>query len=423
MNRDHDRVDTEIARAVRAGLADPSPGFRQRLLDALRTPPPPRPGQAGGRLLATASFALGLLIVGGLLVASPSARARIQSALPHGTSPAGQPAPSASPSATAPAADSFAYRAVTVTQTPSPTFPNGRTVESGPLLRADWSGATVAPIVTAGGVPAGVKVSPDGRYAVVPDPRDVAAPGGPHFTRVIDASGSVVASGPGTFDLWAVDSRHLCSDDLAPDGHTQDIRTAAIGPAGALTTTSVPVTGPPAATSAFLQTCDLARDRGLLLTESLQNTTVYDVQLSTGRVVDTPLALGSRLIDSIATDGRVLAARGAGGDDVIDTATGAVLRHLNGTVVGFSGDDQLAVETGAAGVSVVELATGRVVWSDPAGQAEPGGVRSQVGGRAIAITVRNDVVPDVMLVRADGSAVTVAHQATIETLGLIGGVG
>ncbi len=116
--------------------------------------------------------------------------------------------------------------------------------------------------------------------------------------------------------------------------------------------------------------------------------------------------------------------------DVLDLDTGAVVGHLGGSAVGFSGHGQLVAldaDWNSAGpASLVEWRTDRTVWrSDPAATVtNSGDVRSLPGGRAVALTLTQPgMTPDVVLVRSDGTATVVARRAELLTLGSAGGAG
>jgi hypothetical protein len=408
MSHDMDHMHEEIAQGVRAGLPPPSPGFEHRLLAAQRAPAPEPRRQPGIRLMTATSVGLGLLLVAGLLWTSPGFRGRLQGAASRGPAPAAQPGPRVAPSPSPGGAERFAYQGIAT-----------RRIASGPVHWADWNGAALPASLAPNGA-----VSPDGRYVMAPGPR----PGG---ENIVDHSGAVVARSATNFDLWADDSRHLCSLDYSA-GRPSAIRIGDVVPGRDVTTSTVAFSGLPARSGGFLAGCSPISDRAVLLTGGA---TVYVIQLSTGRVVlSLPLPAGA--MDPIASpDQRYVATTtlsGAAGakasTDVLDLGTGAVVAHLDGSAAGFSGDDQLiALDAGsnAGPASLVEWRTARTVWrSDPADTIRPSDMRSLPGGRAVALTVTHpDTTPDVVVVRSDGTATVVARSAEVLTLGSVGGPG
>jgi hypothetical protein len=109
--------------------------------------------------------------------------------------------------------------------------------------------------------------------------------------------------------------------------------------------------------------------------------------------------------------------------------SGAVVAHVDGAVAGFSGDDQrVAVSEGwTRAVSVVDWRTGRPIWRSMQLVLVPGGVRSMPGGTAMALTVSapspGNAVPDLVLVRADGTWLLVSRSAEVLTLSAVGAAG
>lgn len=417
MTRDFDRVHAEIARAVRAGLVQPGPGFEHRLLDALHAPPSSRQRPAS-RLVAVASVALSVLVVAGLLWASPGFRARLQAGPRPGGAPAAQPAPTA----TATAGSAFFYQSV---RPPEVAF--------GPVRAADWSGAALPALPPTTGT-LGIEASPDGRYLK----RGV----GPGSALIVDGSGAVVATVNQNFDLWADDSRHLCNLDRSTDGFPSTIRTGVVVPGSGVTASSVPISGLPSRTGGFLASCSFRNDRALLVPVgqpgSGATASIFAIQLSTGQVVfRRDLPAGMVTVAAWSQDGRYVAAssgllsfKGAAGaplsTDILDVDTGTVVAHLEGGAAGFSGDDQLIVlSEGPSGTaSVVEWRTGKKVWERPASWILRDGIRSVPGGPDVALTVESPgTTPDVVLVRGSGTSKVVARSAALLTLGAVGAAG
>jgi hypothetical protein len=440
-----DRLYAEIARAVRAGLPQPAPGFEHRLVAAIHGPAPAPRRQAGFRLAAAISVALSILVVAGLLWVSPGFRGRLQAA-GHEPVPAGQPASSARLAATPPpgGVKRFAYQTVVTGQAamagdPRPLIP------SGPLRWADWSGAALP----ASPVPNGSflnMVSPDGRYFTaltgptvvtrVTGPNSVDVHSTPGTMRVVDESGAVVAtaSAGGGFDLWADDSKHLCGLDRDTRGWPSAILIDAVVPGRGLVRSRVPISGLPARSGGYMAGRSVTSDRAVLL-PMLAGASMYGIQLSTGRVVFTRgiPAGATRLV--ISSDQRYAATtvpdatRGQLSTEVMDLETGAVVARLAGSAVGFSGDHQLVALNAAPNggpASLVEWRTGRTEWqSDSIATIDSAqGLRWLPDSRAVALTLTNpDAAPDVVLVASDGTAKVVARGAQVETLGLVGAAG
>ena len=201
----------------------------------------------------------------------------------------------------------------------------------------------------------------------------------------------------------------------------------------------MPISGLPPRAGGFLASCSLLNDRALLVSDGPGTTsTVYAIQLSTGRVVlHRDLPPGMVTFAAWSDDGRYaaassgqLTAAGTPGaaitSDVLDLDDGTVVAHLDGGVAAFSGDDQLVVVSeGANGAAaVVEWRTGREVWKRPASWVLPGDARSLPLAPAMAMTVRRPgAAPDVFLVRSDGTSAQVAQSAVLLTLGSRGGPG
>src|SRR5258708_29509834 len=227
MSHDMEHLHEEIARAVRAGLPPPSPGFEHRLLAAQRPLASEPRRQPGIRLMTATSVGLGLLLVAGLLWTSPGFRGRLQGTVSRGAAPATQPGPRVTPSPPPGGAERFAYQGIAT-----------RRIPSGPVHWADWNGpALPASWAPSGSV--GVEVSPDGRYVKVPG-------AGPRAENIVDRSGAVVARSATAFDLWADDSRHLCSLDYSADGSPSAIRIGDVVPGRGVTTSIVAFSGLPA---------------------------------------------------------------------------------------------------------------------------------------------------------------------------------
>jgi hypothetical protein len=428
MSHDMEHLHEEIARAVRAGLPPPTPGFEHRLLAAQRPPAPEPRRQPGIRLMTATSVALGLLLVAGLLWTSPGFRGRLQGTVSRGSAPAAQPGPrvTQSPPPSAAGADRFAYQGIAT-----------RRIASGPVHWADWNGAARPPEWAPNGS-VGVAVSPDGRYVKVPGPS-------PGAENIVDRSGAVVARSATAFDLWADDSRHLCSLDYSADGWPSAIRIGDVVPGRDVTTSIVAFSGLPARSGGFLAGCSPTSDRAVLLpiittkAGAIGGASVHVIQLSTGRVVLSLALPAGAMHPVVSPDQRYVATSSLSGavgavgakptTDVLDLGTGAVVAHLDGTPAGFSGDDQLiALDAGsnAGPASLVEWRTGRTVWrSDPAATVTgPMDMRSLPGGRAVALTVTHpDTTPDVVLVRSDGTATVIARSAEVLTLGSVGAAG
>jgi hypothetical protein len=427
MTGDDARVHAEIASAVRAGLAQPSPDFERRLLDGLRKPRPSPRRPAGGRLVAAASVALSVLVVVCLLLVPPAVRGRSRT-----TAPAARPVPTAAATG-ALAGPAFFYRSA---RPPEIAF--------GPLHRADWSGAALPSMAAPNGTGAAVMVSPDGRYLIAPvgpEPTDPFHP--PRPANVLDDSGAVVATTHEVFSLWADDSRHLCQLVRSAAGSPAAILIGEVVPGRGVTTSTVSISGLPRSTN--LAACSFRNDRALLVAGAPARpgtpVTVYVFQLSTGAVIfQRDLPGGMEVLSAWSDDGRYAAASntsisGIGtssvriASDVVDLDTGTVVAHVDGGVAGFSGDDQLvavsdeqAVQTSA---SLIDWRTGRTVWSQQASWILPGQVSTLPGGAAVALGVATSAAapPDVVLLHDDGASTVIARGAVLLNLGTRGAVG
>jgi hypothetical protein len=417
---DLERVHAEIASAVRARLELPSPGFDHRLLDAVRTPPMKPRREPARRLAVATSVMLAVLVVAGLLWTSPGFRARLRT--PAARPPAARP--TATPTLAPPSGTGFFYYIVRPPMQPV-----------GSARRSDWSGAPLPAPDPPKGLLGDIMASPDGRY--------FAAPVGTQEVEFVDsASGAIVATYNGNaLDTWADDSRHLCSLDYSAAGFPSGIRTGLLVPESGVQTATVPIVGLPADAGGFLATCSFRNDRALLVAGrgAQPESTVYAVQLSTGRVLfHRDLPAGTVVFTALSADCRYAAASSAQQadphatgivTDVVDLDAGTVVAHLDGAVAAFSGDDQrVALSQGSTGAaSVVEWRTGRTIWTQAQRVIVAEGVRSLPGEAAMALTVSlrapQYVVPDLVLVRNDGTSTVVSQTAEVSTLGSVGAAG
>jgi hypothetical protein len=190
---------------------------------------------------------------------------------------------------------------------------------------------------------------------------------------------------------------------------------------------------------AVLIGCSFQSDRAVLLgglTVGRAATNFAEIiQLTTGRVV-LHLDLGPRGLTQpiVSPDGRYLAVnRGvssaSGGNplvDILDLSSGRLVTHLNGVAVGFSGDGRLlALDTGLATgegpASIVRWQTGQTTWTGTQEGLRVGDVRWLPHDADMALTVWHaGAVPDVVLVRGDGSARIIARQAMLLSVGTLG---
>jgi hypothetical protein len=370
-----------------------------------------------------------------MLWTSPTLRERLRAASARVPAPAGAPVPASAPDAGVKA--TFLYQAVTTRQVTEPGRPSLTiTQPAGPLLRADFTGAqrgslALPPSAHADLPGGGVAVSPDGRY--VEAARATDEYGGPDPTAgvdVLDEQGNRVAGDPALLGAWADDGHHLCLLDVGADDRLT-LRVADLVAGRRVTHSSVTVAGLTGYQP--LLACSATNDRALLMsyvnapgqvvtvgpgmTKPVKVLSVNVVRLSTGRVTHLNLPAGQLGVPVASLDGRYLAVTTQGDrpvTSVVDVDANRVVAHMDGTAVGFSGDDRrLALDTQAGAASVVDWRTGRAMWRDAKASIRLLQVLPMPGGRDVALGVERGGSVDVVVVRRDGHAVTVATGAEL----------
>lgn len=434
MTRDDERIDREIGRAVRAGAPLPPPGFESRLLASLDRPAPSEP-RARRLAVGIASATLAVLVVSAMLWTSPALRERLRAASARVPAPAGEPVPASAPDRGANA--TFLYQAVTTRQVTEPGRPDMTITQAvGPLLRADFTGAhrgslALPPPAHADLPGGGVAVSPDGRYIEAARATDEFGGADPTAgVDILDEQGTRVAGDPALLGAWADDGHHLCLLDVGADDRLT-LQVADLVAGQRVTHSSVGVAGLTGYQPVLA--CSATNDRALLMsyvnapgqavtvlpgmTKLVKVPSVNVVRLSTGRATHLDLPAGQLGVPVASLDGRYLAVTTSGDrpvTSIIDVDANRVVAHVDGTAVGLSGDDRLvALNTQAGAASVVDWRTGRAVWSDAKASIRLLQTRPMPGGRDIALGVERKGSVDVVVVRGDGHAVTVATGAEL----------
>lgn len=243
-----------------------------------------------------------------------------------------------------------------------------------------------------------------------------------NFQDIRDRAGTVVASLPvegkrfgGT---WADDGRHYCRMDSKDSfgvvgGVPSTLQIAAVGQGPR---NVVQVGRVYEQTSVGVAACSIENDRAVVVQANSAGGAVqfWVVQLSTGRILWTRPSTNI----TVSRDGRYIAeasrdARTQTWTTTIYGSTGTVLGHVGGSIMAFSWDGLLVVETteNTGGVSVVRWRDGKVVWMGPADgafyEAKP-----EPGGQRIMVSVLNPEHPqtggyapvDVYIVSPDGQA-------------------
>jgi hypothetical protein len=258
--------------------------------------------------------------------------------------------------------------------------------EGAPVRRLDWSGRAIGSFTPAGGA-ANASVSPDGSLVAVPDSE------GPGAT-VLDAGGRPVAR-VASFGAWSGDGAHAaCGLDVG--GRVARVELTDLDAAGGPVRRSVAVTGAGAPDGRWtLWGCSARADVLVALRLERDGPGPYvvgeaaTVRLSTGRVLSHVAYTGGATAPVLSHDAHHLAENDEGGRTaaIRDLTTGEVLGHVAGSVVAFSGDDQLVLTNGpapGARAALVDWRWGRTVWTD-AGQARPLAVRP--GGRDLVVSL------------------------------------
>jgi len=388
-------------------------GVRERVMRDALAPAEPRSRRSLRLAGGAVAVLLAALIVGTLVLARESGRARTTPAgTPTATpfiTPTPVPTPGASPAA------------LHVTQ---PL----RVADSVPVIMFhDPDDPEVADGVTWDGRAVGRVGSLESRM-LGPNPSGSLYATGQSLR---DRTGAVVASlalkGSGL--VWADDGHHYCTMD-----HASVLPPAA----GEPTTLRVNAPGEQARTVAQVGTAFQQSGPNVLACSALGSravitqggppgaafTHLWVVDLSTGRIVWSRSypADGSGIAGFAASrDGRYVAEmRGSltQPEATIYDATGAAVAHVHGTVNAFSWDGSLAVvSTGGATpsdqqVTVVRWRDGATLWSGPAGRAiaaadpEPGGQRLAVALTDPSVPSTNGFpIVDVYAVAPDGGAV------------------
>ena len=293
------------------------------------------------------------------------------------------------------------------------------------LVAYDWNGNRAGELQLHAGAPVGITPSRDGSRLLVVGATTVS---GAPVLRRLDGSGAV----------WSDDDQHLCqfrardgrpvagrpesrqvpaSLWLVDLGGGADRRVLDFGAYGGH--------GGPAVLA-----CDVAADRAMIgTTFTASYTDLRMVRLHDGATLPLGLQAPTQRGLVVSAEGRYAGlgdtagstgGPGAPGFDVLDAAGGAVLGHVgSGGLVGFSGDDSLAMivawqdNSNEVGIfSLVDWRTGAVLWTHRCGQgtitARPGtgdflfGEPHRVdggGNRAATIT------EEAWIVRRDGSTV------------------
>lgn len=251
--------------------------------------------------------------------------------------------------------------------------------------------------------------------------------------EAISAQGQVLGIWSDDTEVWADDSRHLCTleqrvEDGRNGGSEHVVLRGLDGTERTVTTVSWPVGDGGPEVVACSEAHDLVAVRVALGDDSAGHVVEIKVaRLSTGAVLrdvhpPEPRSTGTRFVatpgslDGVvgSPDGHLLALTPYTGsmgqdpvvDQVVDTATGRVLGHVKGWVFGFNGDGSLAFTT----VGAVDWRTGRVVWTPKAASQ---GVSDSRPGRAEAVVVDGvassaELAYDYLLLRPDGSTLRLA---------------
>jgi hypothetical protein len=275
--------------------------------------------------------------------------------------------------------------------------------------RVDWRGRSTGAF-RPGPDAAGLRVSPDGTLAALPD---AAGPG----ALVLDTAGGT-AGHLDLFGAWSGDGEHAaCRLDLAgpaPRLVVTDLR----GP-GAPVSVATPLTGAGLDARWTLIGCSVANDRLVAArldrddrahTYRLVETAL--IRLSTGGVLGHVTQPESAAVSDlvVSADARYVAEndRQHQAADVRDLLTGQVVRHLPALVTAFSGDGGLALLAGdvfptrpSAGSAIVDWRTGHRIWSDRSAASV---LAVRPGGGDFALVLAGGSERH-LLVRPDGSAV------------------
>ena len=291
-----------------------------------------------------------------------------------------------------------------------PTFllaPAGGPAGAAPLRRLDWSGRTIGFLAppAAGGAEV---VSPDGSLVAIPDVEGRGA-------TVLDAAGRRVGH-MAAFGAWSGDGAHAACA-LVVDGTSTrvELTDLAARPAPAQHVATVTGAGTPDGRWT-LWGCSVRADALVALRLERDGRGPYvvaetaRVKLSTGRVLAHEDGGDLAAVAPVLShDARYLAENDDGGRTaaIRDLDSGEVVGHVAGTVVAFSGDDQLVLtDTGAPGsgptsrAALVDWRWDRTIWS-AAGTAQPLAVRP--GGRDLVVSLTGSSGSSRTLLVAAGS--------------------
>jgi hypothetical protein len=274
--------------------------------------------------------------------------------------------------------------------------------------RVDWQGRSTGAF-RPGPDAAGLRVSPDGTLAALPDAAGTGA-------LVLSTAGGA-AGHLDLFGVWSGDGEHAaCGLDLA--GAAPRLVVTDLRGAGAPRTVATPLTGTGLDARWTLIGCSVANDRLVAArldrddrAHTYRVTETALIQLSTGSLVGHVAQPESATVSDlvVSPDARYLAEndRQHQAADVRDLVNGQVVRHLPALVSAFSGDGRLALLAGdvfptrpSAGSAIVDWRTGHRVWSD----RSPAAVLAvRPGGGDFALVLAGQVERH-LLVRPDGSA-------------------
>jgi len=288
----------------------------------------------------------------------------------------------------------------------------------GPLLPVGWDGTRYAQVdlgALGASLPSGQAIqSPDGSKLLFGDTVYDRATASAVVLPFLDVN-------KGNRLMWADDNAHLCvMRDLGnydqPSGTATELDL--ISPGGP-TTVVAQVGRDVAQAFAMPRVCSIANDVAIVVQRAVAPISdVWMIKISTGAVLrHIAYPQGAQPGTVVASpDGRLIAAVGSTGSDILDAATGAALGRVQGEVIAFSGDGNLVVLADR----IAAWRTGATTWRVPAGYrpifvlAEPEGPGLAVDAEAAVpapstpgLEPPTSVVPQLWLV----TPLTIVHIA------------
>jgi hypothetical protein len=229
-----------------------------------------------------------------------------------------------------------------------------------PLHPVGWDGTRYAPIELGTFSGSQAIQSPDGTKLIVSNLV---------YDRVTGSATRLsFVVNKGTQMMWADDNAHICvlyplGDSQQPGGTSDELDL--IGPDGASRVVAQ-VGHDEAQAFGLLRACSVAKDEAIVAQRAVVPISdVWVVKISTGKIIghlsyQQGLAPGTVVA---SPDGSWIAAVGSATTDIVATDTGAVVAHVNGHAVAFSGDGNVLVLDDR----VVEWRTDHTLWLVPGG--------------------------------------------------------